>query len=60
MTEKDIEVALEGIFSGASKVRAHKYASKFSNKIHRQLTIRIASQMWSEDNRNLNSAESAY
>ena len=42
MTDKEIELAMEGIFRGASKVRARKYAKKLSNNVNRELTARIS------------------
>ena len=33
MTGKEIELAMEGLFRGASKVRARKYAKKFSSNL---------------------------
>ena len=49
MNEKEIEVAMEGLFRGASKVRARKYARKLSSNVNGELTIRIAAQMWKEE-----------
>ena len=46
MTDKEIELAMEGLFRGASKIRARKYAKKFSSNVNRELTIRIAAQVW--------------
>ena len=48
MTDKEIELAMEGIFRGASKVRARKYAKKLSSNVNRELTVRIAAQVWKE------------
>ena len=56
MTDKEIELAMEGIFRGASKVRARKYAEKLSSHVNRELTARIAAQMWKEEKEFLNSA----
>ena len=49
MTDKEIELAMEGLFRGASKVRARKYAKKLSSNVNRELTARIAAQMWKEE-----------
>ena len=49
MTEKEIELAMEGLFRGASKVRARKYAQKLSSNKNRKLTARIAEQIWKEE-----------
>ena len=49
MSDKEIELAMEGLFRGASKVRAHKYAKKFPSNVNRELTARIASEMWKEE-----------
>ncbi len=38
MTEKEIDLAMEGLFRGASKVRAIKYAKKLSSNVNRELT----------------------
>ena len=45
MTDKEIELAMEGLFRGASKIRARKYAKKFSNNVNRELATRITEQM---------------
>ena len=37
MTEKEIELAMEGLFRGASKVRARKYSKKLSINVNREL-----------------------
>ena len=49
MTEKEIELAMQGLFKGASKVRARRYAKKNSKNFNRELTARIANQIWKED-----------
>tara|TARA_Y100001968_G_scaffold310967_1_gene332438 strand:- start:521 stop:709 length:189 start_codon:yes stop_codon:yes gene_type:complete len=49
MTDKEIELAMKGLFRGASKVRARKYAKKFSSHINRELTARIAVQICQEE-----------
>ena len=46
MTDKEIDLAMEGIFRGASKVRARKYAKKLSSNVNRELTVRIAAHVW--------------
>ena len=56
MTDKEIELAMEGIFRGASKVRARKYAKKLSSNVSRELTVRIAAQVWQERKENLMTA----
>ena len=56
MTDKEIELAMEGLFRGASKVRARKYAKKFSSNVNIELTARIAEQMWREEKDYLNTA----
>ena len=56
MTDKEIELAMEGLFRGASKVRARKYAKKFSSNVNRELANRIAAQMWEEEKDYLNTA----
>ena len=56
MTDKEIELAMEGLFRGASKVRARKYAKNFSSKVSRELATRIAAQMWEEEKEYLNTA----
>ena len=48
MTEKEIELAMEGLFRGASKVRARKY-SKLSSNVNRELVVRIAEQSWKDE-----------
>ena len=49
MTEKEIELAMEGLFRGASKVRARKYSQKFSSNVNRDITAKIALRMWQEE-----------
>ena len=44
MTEKEIELAMEGLFRGASIVRARKYSKKLSSNVNRELMARIAEQ----------------
>tara|TARA_Y100001934_G_C11623406_1_gene437756 strand:- start:257 stop:427 length:171 start_codon:yes stop_codon:yes gene_type:complete len=56
MTDKEIELAMEGLFRGASKIRARKYAKKFSSNVNRELSARIAAQMWKEEKDYLNTA----
>ena len=54
MTDKEIELAMEGLFRGASKIRARKYAKNFSSHVNRELAARIAAQMWKEEKDYLN------
>ena len=56
MTDKEIELAMEGIFRGASKFRARKYAKKLSSNVNRELTVRIAAQVWKERKEHLMTA----
>ena len=56
MTDKEIELAMEGLFRGASKVRTRKYARKLSSKVNRELATRIAAQRWEEEKEYLNTA----
>ena len=42
MTEKEIELAMEGLFRGASKVRARKYSKKLSSNVNREQMARIS------------------
>jgi len=49
MTEKEIELAMEGIFRGASKVRARRNSKKLSSNINRELVARIAEQSWKDE-----------
>ena len=56
MTDKEIELDMEDLFRGASKIRARKYAKKFSNNVNRELVARIAAQMWKEEKDHLNTA----
>tara|TARA_Y100001968_G_C19328810_1_gene703209 strand:+ start:619 stop:789 length:171 start_codon:yes stop_codon:yes gene_type:complete len=53
MTEKEIELAIQGLFRGASKVRARRYAKRLSTNSNRDLTARIATQIWKEDKKYL-------
>ena len=53
MTEKEIEQAMQELFKGASIVRARRYANKNSRNINRELTARIATQIWKEDRSDL-------
>ena len=56
MTEKEIEMAMQGLFIGAARVRAHKYANKVSNNAHIQLKSRVAAQISNYRNKNLKAA----
>ena len=49
MTEKEIELAMEGLFRGASKVRARKYSKKLSNNVGKELMARIVEQSWQDE-----------
>ena len=56
MTDKEIELAMERLFRGASKIRARRYAEKFSSNVNRELAGRIAAQRWKEEKDFLNTA----
>ena len=47
MNEKEIELAMEGLFRGASRVRARKNAKR----VFSDLNERIAEQRWEEKKR---------
>tara|TARA_Y100001968_G_C18754246_1_gene434749 strand:- start:279 stop:449 length:171 start_codon:yes stop_codon:yes gene_type:complete len=49
MTEKEIDLAMEKLFRGASKVRAHKYSKKLSSNVNKELIARISEQSWKDD-----------
>ena len=49
MTEKEIELAMEGLFRGASKVRARKYSKKLSSNVNRVLMAGINQQSWKDE-----------
>ena len=49
MTEKEIELAMEGLFRGASKVRARKNSKKLSGNVSRELIARIDVQSWKDE-----------
>ena len=49
MTEKEIQLAMEGLFRGASKVRARKYSQKLSSNVNRELIVRIDEQSWKDE-----------
>ena len=49
MTEKEIELAMAGLFRGASRVRARKYSKKLSINVNRELVVRIAEQSWIDE-----------
>ena len=49
MTEKEIELAMKGLFKGASKVRARRYEKKIFNNFNRELRARIATQKSKEE-----------
>jgi len=49
MTEKEIELAMKGLFEGASKVRARRYEKKIFNNFNRELRARIATQKSKEE-----------
>ena len=54
MTDKEIELAMEKLFRGASKFRSRKYVKKISSNVNRELTNRIAAQMRKEEKDYLN------
>tara|TARA_Y100001968_G_C19417908_1_gene750021 strand:- start:27 stop:200 length:174 start_codon:yes stop_codon:yes gene_type:complete len=57
MTENEIEMAMEGLFQGAEKVRAYKHsARKLSRNVHRQFASRIAAQMWQKEKNHFKAA----
>ncbi len=49
MNEKEIEIAMEGLFRGASKVRARKYTKRHSGNIKGELTTNISEQICKEE-----------
>ncbi len=49
MTEKEIELAMKGLFRGASKVRARKNAKNLSSNVNRNLSARIDLEIWQEE-----------
>ena len=49
MTEKEIELAMEGLFRGASKARARKYSKKLSSNVSGELMARIVEQSWQDE-----------
>ena len=57
MTEKEIELAMEGLFRGASKVRARKYSKKLSSNVSRELVARIVEHSWQDENDFLQAAK---
>ena len=56
MTEKEIELAMQGLFKGASKVRARRYAKKKFRNFNKELTSIIATKIREEDRNDLNVA----
>ena len=56
MTQDEIEMAMEGLFLGAARVRAKKHSSKVSKNLHRQFSARILNQMWNDQKRNAKAA----
>ena len=56
MTEKEIENAMQDLFLGAARVRAHKHTNKVFRNIHGKLTSPLAKQIWNEELRNFNVA----
>ena len=53
MTEQDVEMAMESLFVGASRVRAEKYARKLPRGVHRQFSSRVAAELWNHEKRQL-------
>ncbi len=49
MNKKEIQLAMEGLFRGASKVRARKYANKLSSNVNGELEVKIAKQIYKEE-----------
>ena len=56
MTEKEIELAMEGLFRGASKVRARKSYKELSSNVNRELVARIVEQSWKDEKDSLKAA----
>ena len=56
MTEKEIELAMEGLFRGASRARAYKQTRNLSKNVHRRFSSRIALQMWNKKKKDLRAA----
>ncbi len=56
MTENEIEMAMEALFIGAERVRAHKHANGLSKTVHRQFTARIVNELWDDQKRNCKAA----
>ena len=53
MTEQDVEMAMESLFVGASRVRAEKHARKLPKGVHRQFSSRVAAELWNQEKRQL-------
>ena len=53
MTEQDVEMAMESLFIGASRVRAEKYARRLPKSVHRQFSSRVAAELWNQEKRQL-------
>ena len=56
MTEQDVEMAMESLFIGASRVRAEKYARKIPRDVHRPFGSRVAAELWNQKKRQLKSS----
>ena len=49
MTEKEIELAMQGLFRGASKVRARRNSKKPSSSVNQKLIARILDPSWKDE-----------
>tara|TARA_Y100001968_G_scaffold264806_1_gene253812 strand:+ start:60 stop:251 length:192 start_codon:yes stop_codon:yes gene_type:complete len=49
ITEIEIELAMQGLFSGASKEGARKFSKKLSSNFNRTLITRIGEQSWNDE-----------
>tara|TARA_Y100001968_G_scaffold222769_1_gene205524 strand:- start:147 stop:320 length:174 start_codon:yes stop_codon:yes gene_type:complete len=49
MTEKEIEMAMDGLFLGAARVRANKFSNQVSKNVYRPLTPSGQEQFLSQE-----------
>ena len=56
MTEKEIEMAMDGLFLGAARVRANKFSNQVSKNVYRPLTPSGQEQFLSQEEPHMKAA----
>ncbi|KGG13409.1 MULTISPECIES: hypothetical protein [Prochlorococcus] len=56
MKKNEIEIAMEGLFLGAERVRSKKHANRLSKNVHREFSSRIVNELWEEQRKKFKAA----